>query len=243
MVEHVRSHSQSGCYLDLGAPLSVQATQLTRCDIPYSSPLELLVVVLHNCTAGRCCLYRAMLRAEVPRSLVNWKFVKGWVSNTIARWPSMAPDRGASGRATSVYSTPWPPTCSGALPTWCTIEVALLLAFTVGFAIQNAPGRLRHTCTRQRRGKHTQEAVVSQQWSAGSSSTHSPVSTTCIYLLRGQKVANYHRRATVPCREGLRPGAALLHLWYRRLCSGSKCNMRLDMAVFAWGHMMREQDA
>ena len=50
-------------------------------------------------------------------------------------------------------------------------------------------------------------------------------------------------RATVPCREGLRPGAALLHLWYRRLCSGSKCNMRLDMAVFAWGHMMREQDA
>ena len=50
-------------------------------------------------------------------------------------------------------------------------------------------------------------------------------------------------RATVPCREGLRPGAALLHLWYRRLCSGSKCNMRLDMAVFAWGHMMHEQDA
>ena len=39
--------------------------------IPYSSPLELLVVVLHNCMAGRCCLYRAMLRAEVPRSLVN----------------------------------------------------------------------------------------------------------------------------------------------------------------------------
>ena len=54
--------------------------------------------------------------------------MKGWVSNTIAtapRWPSMAPHRGASGRATSVYSTPWPPACSGAFPTWCTIEVPL----------------------------------------------------------------------------------------------------------------------
>ena len=176
--------------------------------------------------------------------------MKGWVSNTIAtapRWPSRAPHRGASGRATSVYSTPWPPTCSGALPTWCTIEVAPLLAFTVDVAIQDAPGRLSHTCTRQGRGKHrdhTQEAVVSQQWSAGSSSTHSPaLSTTCIYLLRGQKVANYPRRATVPCREGLPPGAALLRLWYRRLGSGSERNMRLDMAVFAWGHMMHEQDA
>ena len=50
-------------------------------------------------------------------------------------------------------------------------------------------------------------------------------------------------RATVPCREGLRPGAAVLRLWYRRLGSGSERNMRLDMAVFAWGHMMHEQDA
>ena len=39
------------------------------------------------------------------RSLVHCKFVKGWVRNTIAtasRWPSMAPYRGASWRATSV---------------------------------------------------------------------------------------------------------------------------------------------
>ena len=36
-------------------------------------------------------------------------------------------------------------------------------------------------------------------------------------------------RATVLCRKGLRPGAALLNLWDRRLCSGSKGNMRLDM--------------
>ena len=58
------------------------------------------------------------------------------------------------------------------------------------------PGRLSHTCTRKRRGKHrdhTREAVVSQQWCTGSSSTYSPtLSATCIYLLRGQKVANYH---------------------------------------------------
>ena len=71
-----------------------------------------------------------------------------------------------------------------------------LLAFTVDVAIQDAPGRLSHTCTRQRRGKHrdhTKEAVVSQQWSTGSSSTHGPaLSATCIYLLRSQKVANYH---------------------------------------------------
>ena len=41
---------------------------------------------------------------------------------------------------TQSQTTPWPPTCSGALPTWCTIEVAPLLAFTVDAAIQDAPG-------------------------------------------------------------------------------------------------------
>ena len=156
-------------------------------------------MVLHNCTAGRCCLYRAMLRNELPISWVKCTVVQGWVSNTIAiasRWPSMVPHRGARGRAISVYLTPWPPTCSGALPTWCTIEVAALLAFTVDAAIQDAPGRLSHTCTCQRRGKHrdhSKEAGVSQQWSKGSYSTHSPaLFATCIFLLRGQKVANYH---------------------------------------------------
>ena len=47
----------------------------------------------------------------------------------------MAPHQGASGRATSVYSTPWPPTCLGALPTLYTTEVAPLPAFTVDVAI------------------------------------------------------------------------------------------------------------
>ena len=36
----------------------------------------------------------------------------------------MVPHRGARGCAISVYPTPWPPTCSGVLPSWCTIEVA-----------------------------------------------------------------------------------------------------------------------
>ena len=55
-----------------------------------------------------------------------------------------------------------------------------------------APKTIRAPASGQHRD-HTEEEVVSQQWSARSSSTHSPaLSATCIYLLRGQKVANYH---------------------------------------------------
>ena len=153
-------------------------------------------MVLHNGTAGRCCLYRAILRAKLPRSLVNCKHVKGWVSNAIAiasRWPSMAPHRGASERTTSVYPTPGLPTCSGALPTRCAIQVASLRAFTCcNPGCPRAPKTIRAPASGQHRD-HTEEGVVSQQWFAGSSSSHSPaLSATCIYLLRGQKVANYH---------------------------------------------------
>ena len=109
------------------------------------------------------------------------------------------------------------------------------------------PGRLSHTCTRKRRGKHrdhTREAAVSQRWSTGSSSTYSPtLSATCIYLLRGQKVANYHGKGNSSLSRMDCDLVLLSCLWYRRLCSGSKGNMRLDMGVFAWGHMMHEQDA
>ena len=98
----------------------------------------------------------------------------------------MVPHQRASGRAISVYPTPWPPTCSGVLPSWCTIEVAALLVFTEEAAILDVPGRLSHTCTCQRRGKHwdhSQGAGVSQQWSKGSYSMHN------------------HGWATVPRRE------------------------------------------
>ena len=206
-------------------------------DVTFLFHFQLIsqVMVLPNCTAGRCCLYRAMLRNELTISWVKCTVVQGWVSNTIAiasRLPSMVPHRGARGRAISVYLTPWPPTCSGALPTGCTIEVAALLAFTADAAIQDAPGRLSHTCTCQRRGKHRDHS----KWSKGSYSTHSPaLFATCIFVKRseGGQLPRYGQQ--YPVVKGLRPGADLLNLCYRRLWSGSKGNMRLDMAVFAWG--------
>jgi len=79
-----------GCYLDIGATL------LTRGDIPFSSPFTGFEIT--NCTAGRCCLYRALLRAELPMSVANCMFVKGWVCYKLAaasRLPTNAPHRGA----------------------------------------------------------------------------------------------------------------------------------------------------
>ena len=49
----------------------------------------------------------------------------------------MVPYRGASGLAIRVHSIPWPPACSGALPTRCTFES---VAFAVEAAIQDAFG-------------------------------------------------------------------------------------------------------
>ena len=43
-----------------------------------------------------------------------------------------------------IFSTPWPSTCFGALPSWCTIEVAALLAFTEEAAIHDAPRMAMH---------------------------------------------------------------------------------------------------
>ena len=148
----------------------------------------------------------------------------------------MVPHRGASGRAISVYSTPWPPTCSGVLPSWCTIEVAALLVFTEEAAILDAPGRLSHTCTCQRKGKHwdhSQGAGVSQQWSKGSYSMHSPaLFAKRIVLVKrsdGGQLPRYGQQ--YPDVKGLQPAPI------RRPA------MRLDMAVFAWEHMMHEQAA
>ena len=165
-------------------------------------------MVLHNCTAGRCCFYRAMLRAELPRSLVHCKFVKGWARNTIAtasRWPSMAPHRGASWRATSVYSTPWPPTCSGALPTWCTIEVAPLLAFTVDAAIQDAPGAqaIRAPVS----AEESTGITLEKRWFRSNGLREAPQHTARHSLQHVSICYEVRRwptttvRATVPCRE------------------------------------------
>ena len=70
------------------------------------------------------------------------------IAATAARWPSMAPYRGASGLAIRIYSIPWPPASPGALPTRCTIEGAPLLAFAVNGTILDALCRQSHTCTR-----------------------------------------------------------------------------------------------
>ena len=157
------------------------------------------------------------------------------MSNTIAtapRWPSMAPHRGASRRATSVYSTSWPSTCSGALPTtWSTIEVALLLVFTVDVAIQDAsaPEPYVHPSVQRKAQRITRKkfhAIV-----CGKLLNTQPGTLYNMHEVRSWPTITV--RATGPCREGLRPDAPLLYLWYRRLCSSSECNMRLDMAVFA----------
>ena len=125
----------------------------------------------------------------------------------------MVPHRGASGRAISVfYPTPWPPTCSRVLPSWCTIEVAALLVVTEKAAILDVPGRLSHTCTCQRRGKrwdHSQGAGVSQQWYKGSYSMHNPALLAKRIVKRADggllpRMGNYPRReraATCPHKK------------------------------------------
>ena len=116
----------------------------------------------------------------------------------------MVPHRGARGCAISVYPTPWPPTCSGVLPSWCTIEVAALLVVTEEAAILDVPGRLSQ-CTCQCRGKRWDYSP-----GLGSHSSGIREATQCttrhswpnaLFSLRGQMVAYYHGWATVPRRE------------------------------------------
>ena len=96
-------------------------------------------MVLHDSTAGRCCLYRAMGWNELSISYVKCTVVQGWESNTIAiasRWPWIVTHGGARGRAISFYSMPRPSPCSGALITGCSLEVVALPAFIEEAAFQ-----------------------------------------------------------------------------------------------------------
>ena len=131
-------------------------------------------------TAGRCCLYRAMVQVIYPyvvypthcHARQGVQYYCDSIQVTI---------NGATSRCQwachQCLPTPWPPTCSGVLPSWCTIEVAVLLVVTEEAAILDVPGRLTYTCTFQRRGKrwdHSQGAGVWQQWNEGSYSMHNP---------------------------------------------------------------------
>ena len=98
------------------------------------------------------------------------------------------------------------------------------------------PRAPKPTCTCQRRGKHwdhSQGAGVSQQWSKGSHSMHSPaLFAKRIFLVKrsdGGQLPRYGQQ--YPDVKGLQPAPI------RRPA------MRLDMAVFAWEHMMHEQAA
>ena len=131
-MEPLRSHSQLVCYLDIGATLSVSATSSLMLHSLFYVTEYLQVMVLHDSTAGRCCLYRAKGCNEEPNSYVKCTIVQGWESNTIAiasRWPWIVTHGGAKGRAISLYSMPWPLPCSGALTTGCFLEAVALPAF------------------------------------------------------------------------------------------------------------------
>ena len=71
-------------YPDIGATLSVQATSCQMEHSLFYSTENPQAMVLHDYTAGRCCLYRAMVRNYLPISCVQCTVVQGWVSNTIA---------------------------------------------------------------------------------------------------------------------------------------------------------------
>ena len=106
----------------------------------------------------------------------------------------MVPHRGGRGCAISVYPTPWPPTCSGVLPSWCTIEVAAWLVVTEEAAILDVPGQSAGITPRER-GSHSSGIREATQCTTRHSWPNA------LFLLRGQMVAYYHGWATVPRRE------------------------------------------
>ena len=53
-------------YPDIGATLSVQATSCQMEHSLFYSPEYSQVIALYDYTAGRCCLYRAMGRDDLP---------------------------------------------------------------------------------------------------------------------------------------------------------------------------------
>ena len=116
-------------------------------DIPYSPLYSKLQCYHLHAWLGAVALTVLFGELSCRKSLVSPGCAKLSVSiaATAARWPSMAPYRGASGLAIRIYSIPWPPASPGALPTRCTIEGAPLLAFAVNATILDALCRQSHT--------------------------------------------------------------------------------------------------
>ena len=123
-----------------------------------------------------------------------------------SRWPLMVPHRGTRGRATSLYLTPWPPTCSGALPTRCTIEVAALLAFTVDATIQGCP-RAPKPYVAAVSAEESTGITLRKRWSHSNGLREAPQRTAPHSLQHASICYEVRRwptttvRATVPCRE------------------------------------------
>ena len=103
-----------GCphYLDIGSNQHVQVTSYQKGFSLLYSPQYPPVTAVYNCTAGRCSLYRAMVRGDPPTcsdSMHCWarpdvQYHCESIQLTISE---VAPHLGASGRAISFYSMPF----------------------------------------------------------------------------------------------------------------------------------------
>ena len=137
------------CHLYLGATPSVQAIvhQMGTFLIHLYSQLQCYHLPAWLGAVALTVLF-GELSCHKSQVLPGFEKLSASITATAARWPSMAPYRGASGLAIRVHSIPWPPSSPGAIPTRCTIEGAPLLAFAVNATIQDALWRQSHTCTR-----------------------------------------------------------------------------------------------
>ena len=129
------------CHLCLGATPSVQAIghQMGTFLIHLYSKLQCYHLPAWLGAVALTVLF-GELSCHKSQVLPGCAKLSESITATAARWPSMAPYRGASGLAIRVYSIPWPPASPGALPTPCTIEGAPLLAFELNATILDAPG-------------------------------------------------------------------------------------------------------
>ena len=172
----LRSHSQMGCHLDIGATLSVQATTHQRWHSFFISPL--LALILQTARLGAVAF--TVLCCELSCQWV-WLIACLWKAGCAT---NLQPHPGCLPMRHIEVPAGVPPVSDHALASyvfWSPLYAVhhrgcLWLPFPVDVTIQDAFWRPGHTCTRQRREEyrdHTKADVVSQQCSTESSSTHS----------------------------------------------------------------------